>query len=234
MDNASGIVYPYFDLDTNMLYCPGKGEGNIKYFDVSNGAITYFNNYSSTVPQKSVAFFPKRAMNVFKSEEARAAKLTNNTIEYLSFKVPKRNEGFHADAYVDCLNGEVALSFDDWVKGETKDPPRTPIDKIESSWSVRENKFEHAIEKKDSHLEDDVQSLKDRIHELEADNKNLKDLVAHTEEKLNNALAELAHLRGDKEDDHKECHKGEEVPHKGEESQTDWFQSFISNWNNQN
>jgi coronin-1B/1C/6 len=62
----------------------------MKYFDYSNGTITYLNNFSSTTPQKSVGFFPKRAMNCFKSEMARAVKLTNTTVEYVSFNVPKR------------------------------------------------------------------------------------------------------------------------------------------------
>jgi coronin-1B/1C/6 len=62
----------------------------MKYFEYSNGTINYLNNFSSTVPQKSVSFFPKRAMNCFKSEMARAVKLTNTTIEYVSFNVPKR------------------------------------------------------------------------------------------------------------------------------------------------
>ncbi len=90
MDNSSGVIWPTFDQDTGMLYCPGKGEGNIKYYEYANQNITYLNNYSSTIPQKSICWFPKRAMNYFKSEQQRAAKLTNNSIEYVSFRVPKR------------------------------------------------------------------------------------------------------------------------------------------------
>jgi len=42
--------------------------------------------------------------------------------------------------------------------------------------------------------------MKDQIHLLEADNQNLQDLVAHTEEKLNKALAEIQLLKGDHHD----------------------------------
>jgi len=163
IDNASGVLYPTFDADTNMLYVPGKGEGNIKYYDCSNGAIAYMNNYSSTVPQKSICFFPKRAMNYFKCEQARAAKLTGNSIEYVSFNVPKRNEGFHADSYVDCLTGEVGMTLDEWTKGENKDAPRKPIDKIESSFAVMENKFEHVVEKVELKADEEVKLLRDEI-----------------------------------------------------------------------
>jgi len=218
IDNAGGIIYPYFDLDTNMLYCPGKGEGNIKYFEYSNHSIGYLNNFSSTVPQKSLCFFPKRAMNYFKSEQARVAKLTNNTIEYVSFNVPKRNEGYHADMYVEVLTGESALTLEEWSKGENKEALRKPIDKIESGWSIKETKFEHSPSKEVITPETEIANLKEEIHKrddiihlLEVDNTNLKDLVTHTEEKLNNALSELALLKGDHHEHSENCHHTEQT-----------------------
>lgn len=90
IDNQSGVIYPFYDSDTQMLYTCGRGEGSIKYFEVDTTSITPFNTYSSTVAAKAYAFFPKRTMNYFQSEQARVAKLCNNSIEYVSFKVPKR------------------------------------------------------------------------------------------------------------------------------------------------
>ena len=83
-------MMPFYDADTGLIYVPGRGEGNIKFFDYSNGTIKFANEYRSNVQQKGVAAFPKRTMNYNRCEIARFAKLSNNAIEYLSFYFPKR------------------------------------------------------------------------------------------------------------------------------------------------
>jgi coronin-1B/1C/6 len=90
LDTQTGTFMPYYDADTGLIFLPGRGEGNIKCCDFSNGSIKYATEYRSSVPQKGVAAFPKRAMNYNRCELARFAKLTLNTIEYLSFYFPKR------------------------------------------------------------------------------------------------------------------------------------------------
>lgn len=30
LDNAAGVLHPYYDFDTKMLYLSGRGEGSIK------------------------------------------------------------------------------------------------------------------------------------------------------------------------------------------------------------
>jgi len=90
IDNLTGVISPFWDSDTSMIYLPGKGEGNLRFYEYKANSVNYINEYKSSVPQKSVAFFPKRTMNYNKSEIARFAKLTQNSVEYLSFFIPKR------------------------------------------------------------------------------------------------------------------------------------------------
>ena len=90
IDTLTGVLSPFWDADTSMIYLPGKGEGNLRYYEYKGSSVSYINEYKSSVAQKSVAFFPKRAMNYNKCEIARAAKLTSNSVEYLSFYIPKR------------------------------------------------------------------------------------------------------------------------------------------------
>jgi len=73
-----------------MLYTPARGEGSVKYFEFVDNQMKYLDQYSSTNPQKSFCFFPKRTMNIHKSEVARMVKLAATTVEYISFRVPKR------------------------------------------------------------------------------------------------------------------------------------------------
>jgi coronin-1B/1C/6 len=118
IDTQTGIIYPYYDSDTGLLFVPGRGEGNIKYFEFSNGEFKFASEYKTSNPQKGIAPFPKRAMNYNKNEIARFAKLTNNALHFVSFYWPKRNEGYDATCYPDCLTGEPGIGVEEWLKGE--------------------------------------------------------------------------------------------------------------------
>jgi len=74
IDNQSGVLYPFFDIDTNMLYISGRGEGLIRYYDINSeldrGEIFYLNENKS-MPAKAIGFTSKRACNPTKNEIAR-------------------------------------------------------------------------------------------------------------------------------------------------------------------
>jgi len=36
LDNASGVLHTYYEVDTKVLFLSGRGEGNIKYFEVDD------------------------------------------------------------------------------------------------------------------------------------------------------------------------------------------------------
>lgn len=46
--------------------------------------------YGSNVPQRGLAFMPKRALNVESCEIARAYKVSNGLVEPISFTVPRK------------------------------------------------------------------------------------------------------------------------------------------------
>jgi coronin-1B/1C/6 len=70
LDSQTGTSMPYYDSDTGLIFLPGRGEGNIKLSEFSNGTIKFATEYRSSVPQKGVAAFPKRAMNYNRCEMA--------------------------------------------------------------------------------------------------------------------------------------------------------------------
>ncbi|KAK7242098.1 coronin, actin binding protein [Aureococcus anophagefferens] len=35
LDQAAGVIVPYYDCDTKVLYLCGKGDGNIRYYEMS-------------------------------------------------------------------------------------------------------------------------------------------------------------------------------------------------------
>lgn len=65
MDSSSGVVTPYFDADTRMLYLAGKGDGNIRYYELVDEApyIHYLNQFLSGQPQVRVVAI-KQLINI--------------------------------------------------------------------------------------------------------------------------------------------------------------------------
>lgn len=188
VDGQTGVMLPFYDPDMGLLYVPGRGEGNIKYFDFSNSTLKFASEFRSTVPQKSICWFPKRNMNYNKCEISRFAKLTINTIEYLSFYVPKRNEGYDSTVYPECLAGEPALTYDAWIAGENANPIRKDITTLENKWAEGDIKFE----KKDN---DEIEKVRKRqtliSNELSEQNTLVKEQNHILQERVNDLTEQL-------------------------------------------
>ncbi|KAJ8305169.1 hypothetical protein KUTeg_017281 [Tegillarca granosa] len=81
IDSSSGLLYPYYDHDTNMVYVAGKGDGrihlsrfsgdgSIRYYEVTDGASScfYLNCFQSPFPQRGFGVMPKRGCDPNKCE----------------------------------------------------------------------------------------------------------------------------------------------------------------------
>jgi coronin-1B/1C/6 len=124
LDDSAGVVMPFFDADTNMIYFIGKGEGQVKYFELGSDTpmIMDCNTYRSTVSAKGACIVPKRVCDVEKNEMARILKLTTNSVEPLRFYIPRKGTEFQDDLYPDTLAGEPSMSCDEWLSGSSKAP----------------------------------------------------------------------------------------------------------------
>jgi len=124
IDTSSGGIMPFYDRDTTVLYLAGKGDGNIRYYEIVEEApyFHYLTEFKSATPQKGMAFLPKRSLNVNECEIARALKLHTNKVEPISFRVPRKSEDFATDLFPDAFAGEPALTPDKWLGGENRDP----------------------------------------------------------------------------------------------------------------
>ena len=62
LDQASGVIMPHYDESNNVLYLAGKGDGNIRYFEITDKAPYCFSisDYRSSTSQKGLCFLPKR------------------------------------------------------------------------------------------------------------------------------------------------------------------------------
>ncbi|EPZ31343.1 DUF1900-domain-containing protein [Rozella allomycis CSF55] len=131
LDTSSGVIMPFYDNDTNLLFLAGKGDGNIRYFEVVNDDpfIYYVSEYKSSEPQRGLGFLPKRGVNVNEIEVCRAFKVNTNMIEPISFKVPRKSDSFQADLFPDTIGDKAPLTADEFFDGKDAKPILISLEK---------------------------------------------------------------------------------------------------------
>uniref|UniRef100_A0A8C2STC1 Coronin n=1 Tax=Coturnix japonica TaxID=93934 RepID=A0A8C2STC1_COTJA len=126
LDGSSGLLFPFYDSDTNMLYIVGKGDGNIRYYEISpeKPYLSYLMEYRSHLPQKGIGMMPKRGLEVSACEIFRFYKLipTKSLIEPVSMIVPRRSESYQEDIYPLTTGSQPAMTAQEWLNGVNKGP----------------------------------------------------------------------------------------------------------------
>ncbi|SCV71662.1 BQ2448_3250 [Microbotryum intermedium] len=127
IDQSSGTIMPFWCAGNNffltsVLFLAGKGDGNVRYYEWENDDLFFLSEYSSPQPQRGMTFLPARALNTSEHEIARAFKATGSMIEPISFFVPRKSEAFQSDLYPPARSDQAALSAQQWLDGETRQP----------------------------------------------------------------------------------------------------------------
>jgi coronin-1B/1C/6 len=128
LDNASGVMMMFYDEDTNMLYLGGKGDGNIRYFELwdNEPPLAPLSDLSTSTPQRGLCMLPKWAVDTSVCEVAKFLKLENDRIVPISFQCPRKQaaQEFQSDVYPETFSTTPALSADEYFGGKN-DPPLT-------------------------------------------------------------------------------------------------------------
>ncbi|XP_030318201.1 coronin-6 isoform X4 [Calypte anna] len=124
MDTSNGVLLPFYDPDSSIVYLCGKGDSSIRYFEITDEApyVHYLNTYSSKEPQRGMGFMPKRGLEVSKCEIARFFKLHERKCEPIVMTVPRKSDLFQDDLYPDTPGPEPALEADEWLSGKDAEP----------------------------------------------------------------------------------------------------------------
>ncbi|KAJ5773790.1 hypothetical protein N7457_008686 [Penicillium paradoxum] len=139
LDSISGVCMPFWDDGTNCLYLAGRGDGNIRYFELENDKFEFLSEHKSADPQRGVAFMPKRGVNMHENEVARAYKTVNDQyIEPVSFIVPRRSENFQDDIYPPTLGVTPAMSSSEWLSGKEALPPKISMASLFDGEGIKE------------------------------------------------------------------------------------------------
>ncbi|XP_054457393.1 coronin-2B [Anoplopoma fimbria] len=127
LDGSAGVLFPFYDPDTHMLYLAGKGDGNIRYYELSTEKpyITFLTEYRSLLPQKGLGMMPKRGLDVSACEVFRFYRLIaiKDLVEPLSMIVPRKESGvFQEDLYPMTAGNQAAMTAQEWLLGINRSP----------------------------------------------------------------------------------------------------------------
>eukprot|EP00802_Teleaulax_amphioxeia_P011476 Tamp_11508.p1 GENE.Tamp_11508~~Tamp_11508.p1 ORF type:complete len:534 (+),score=136.96 Tamp_11508:23-1624(+) len=129
VDQASGSLMPFYDPDTSLLYIAGKGDCNIRYYEIVDNEphIHYVDQFTGKEPQRGLALCPKGVVDTTNCEVARFLRLCDQKIEPLSFTVPRKAESGNEDLYPDTFAGKAALTAQEWLSGKNATPVLMPL-----------------------------------------------------------------------------------------------------------
>ncbi|CAO3678854.1 unnamed protein product [Umbelopsis ramanniana] len=203
LDTSSGVLMPFYDLDTKMLYLAGKGDGNIRYYEYENDEMFFLSSYQSPDPQRGMAFLPKRAVNVSECEVVRAYKVTSSLVEPISFKVPRKSDAFQSDIYPPAFGDEPSLTADEWFSGKDADPK---LISLEDGFQVKaKQEFVTSAPEEspvsaepaaiDSKAAAGSMSSDEGLAKLRQENDDLKSTISEKDVKIRNLELELEKMR---------------------------------------
>ncbi|XP_074661176.1 coronin-6-like isoform X2 [Tubulanus polymorphus] len=126
IDASSGVLLPYYDHDTGVVFLAGKGDGNIRYYEIvpEKPYCHFLDAFMSGNPQRGLGSMPKRGVDVAKCEIMRFYKLhsSKTQIDIISMKVPRKSETFQEDIFPPTSGKTPSLTAQEWIHGHNRDP----------------------------------------------------------------------------------------------------------------
>jgi len=170
IDQAAGVIIPFFDEDTSVLFLAGKGDGNIRYYEIVNEDPWqfYISEYKNNNPCRGMAMLPKRICNTSECEVVRLLKLTTSTIEPLHFTIPRKSELFQADLYPDCRAAKAAISASTFFGGKNANPILMSLDPKKRNDGGATQEVTMSKVKSVDDYKKELDAAQKRIHDLEA------------------------------------------------------------------
>ena len=183
IDSSSTVTTPFVDRESKLVYAIAKGEAMVRTFDYSTGHFVKGIDFSSGEPSISTVMFDRKCLDYNRLEVDRFARYVNShKVFYVSYTIPRRNPGYDPTLYPPVECGEAALTYEQWVGGETAEPIKKEINTIENKFV---SKVENFVKKE---VKVEAKSPDSKIKELEGK-------IAEMSVKINQLTEENAKLR---------------------------------------
>ncbi|XP_066594128.1 coronin-7 isoform X3 [Prorops nasuta] len=131
LDVSPAILMPYYDEDSSTLFLTGRGDSTIYAFEVTEEApyCCPLSHHRCSTLHQGLSFLPKNKCDVASVEFASALRLTNNTIEPLSFTVPRiKSELFQDDLFPPTkVTWKPTMTAAEWFSGANKQASRISL-----------------------------------------------------------------------------------------------------------
>jgi len=188
IDTAAGIIMPFFDNDTSVLFLAGKGDGNIRYYEVVDEApyIHFLTEFKSATPQRGMGWTPKLAMDLSICEIARMLKVTATAVEPVSFSVPRKSDIFQEDLYPPTFCGEPTLTCEEWSAGKNGEPRLIQLKPGFEAPKQKDGDFKTVV----------VDTKEKSAKELKDENDKQAKRIAYLEAEVSKLTAKIAQLEG--------------------------------------
>ncbi|KAM6957363.1 coronin-1A isoform 2-T2 [Aplochiton taeniatus] len=179
LDTSSGVLLPFFDPDTGIIYLCGKGDSSIRYFEVTDEApyVHYLSMYSSKESQKGMGYMPKRGLEVNKCEIARFYKLHERKCEPIVMTVPRKSDLFQEDLYPNTIGPEPSVEAGDWFNGKNGQPILISLKDGFVATKTKEFKVHKSLLKTTSSSKGSQQNSSGEVQSLQDEVKQLKEAV---------------------------------------------------------
>lgn len=178
IDTSAGQIIPTYDADTGVLFLAGKGDGNIRYYEITNEGeyIYYLDEFKSSDPLQGMCTIPKRACDIIGCEIVRVLKLCKSHVQPISFRVPRKVELFQDDLFPDTYAGIPSLTGEQWRNGENAEPKLMSLEPSDNEEKKKE------LEQQVSFVKVEVKELSDK--EIREEYEKQKQRIAYLESEL--------------------------------------------------
>lgn len=130
LDTSSGVLFPKYDEDTNCVYIGGKGDGNIRYFEMDEASpyCHSLSEYKSGTPQRGIGWLPKTGCAINECQVMKAYKLTSKgEVLVIGFTVPRKSTLFQDDLFPPTREPVSVLTAEQWATGQNKPPNKMSL-----------------------------------------------------------------------------------------------------------
>jgi len=154
LDNAAGVICPFYDEDSDLLFFVGKGDGGIRYYEIvpehePNEMVFEVSTYRTNEPTAGCGAVYRRACNVSVNEIIRLYQVTGSQVRPLSFQVPRKSDLFQDDLYPECRGDQPNLDIPSWTSGQNAHPKLVSLEHGFVSTAKTERKIEKVEEDKE-------------------------------------------------------------------------------------
>ncbi|XP_038104714.1 coronin-7 isoform X1 [Culex quinquefasciatus] len=131
LDVSPAILIPFYDEDSSTIFATGKGDSTIYCYEITEESpyICPLSHHKCSSLTQGLSFLPKNQCDVASVEFAKAQRLTNGTVEPLSFAVPRiKSELFQDDLFPPTkVLWEPTLTASEWLSGSNKPAARISL-----------------------------------------------------------------------------------------------------------